>query len=86
MKTLLVLFQHLWLWVVDKCRSPCSSGYVAETAWHPIGNAVDPVKGPSFPNDPGQTNATGKRSSAKAATFSDCDLKESLSINQDQSE
>jgi hypothetical protein len=49
---------------------------------YPMGKAVDPVKGQSLANDPGQTNATAEGSLAKSAAFDDTHVKQSLSINQ----
>ena len=50
---------------------------------YPMGKAIDPVKGQSLANDPGQTNATGAGSLANAAAFDDSHSKQSLSINYD---
>jgi hypothetical protein len=50
---------------------------------YPMGKAVDPVKGQSLANDPGQGNATGVGSLEQAAAFDDSHSKQSLSINQD---
>lgn len=50
---------------------------------YPMGKAVDPVGGQSLANDPGQTNATGENSLAKASVFDDVHVKQSLSFNQD---
>ncbi len=50
---------------------------------YPMGKAMDPVKGQSVANDPGQTNATGEGSLANAAAFDDRHSRQSLSINQD---
>lgn len=49
---------------------------------YPMGKAVDPVKGQSLANDPGQTNATGEKSLTEAAAFDDAHVKQQLSINQ----
>lgn len=49
---------------------------------YPMGKAVDPVRGQSLANDPGQGNATGDSSLAKAAAFDDSHVKQNLSINQ----
>jgi len=49
---------------------------------YPMGKAVDPVKGQSLANDPGQTNATGEGSLNKAAAFDDAHVQQNLSINQ----
>lgn len=48
---------------------------------YPMGKAMDPVKGQSLANDPGQTNATGEGSLANAAVFDDSHSKQSLSID-----
>ncbi|MBI3357803.1 MAG: hypothetical protein HY038_13730 [Nitrospirae bacterium] len=48
---------------------------------YPMGKAVDPVKGQSLANDPGQSNATGENSLNKAAAFDDSHSKQNLSIN-----
>ena len=50
---------------------------------YPMGKAVDPVGGQSLANDPGQSNATGENSLAKASAFDDVHVKQSLSFNQD---
>lgn len=49
---------------------------------YPMGKAVDPVSGQSLANDPGQINATGENSLAKAAEFDDVHVRQSLSSNQ----
>lgn len=46
---------------------------------YPMGKAMDPVKGQSLANDPGQTNATGPGSLANAAVFDDGHSRQSLS-------
>lgn len=50
---------------------------------YPMGKAIDPVKGQSLANDPGQINATGEGSLANAAVFDDRHATQSLSISQD---
>lgn len=50
---------------------------------YPMGKAMDPVKGQSVANDPGQTNATGEGSLANAAAFDDRHSGQRLSNNQD---
>lgn len=49
---------------------------------YPMGKAVDPVKGQSLANDPGQSNAIGDKALADAATFDDAHSKQKLSINR----
>jgi hypothetical protein len=49
---------------------------------YPMGKAVDPVKGQSLANDPGQTNATGEGSLAEAAAFDDSHVRQNLSTSE----
>lgn len=49
---------------------------------YPMGKTVDPVRGQSLANDPGQTNAAGEKSLMEAAAFDDAHVKQNLSINQ----
>lgn len=49
---------------------------------YPMGKAVDPIKGQSLANDPGQINATGEKFLNQAAAFDDTHAKQSLSINE----
>jgi hypothetical protein len=46
-----------------------------------MGKAVDPASGQSLENDPGQINATGEASLAKAAAVDDAHVQQSLSMN-----
>jgi hypothetical protein len=81
MKTSLIIFAVMIgvLWtasevIANPAMLPKHEGY-------PMGKAVDPVKGQSLANDPGQTNATGERSLMEAAAFDDAHAKQQL-INQ----
>jgi len=51
---------------------------------HPgsMGKAVDPVKGQSLANDPGQHDAVGDKALVEAATADTEHVKQSLSINR----
>src|SRR5512143_3459031 len=49
---------------------------------YPMGKSVDPVKGQSLANDPGQMNATGLGTLDNAAAFDDPHVKQTLSINE----
>ncbi len=51
---------------------------------YPMKKAVDPVRGQSLANDPGQTNATGERSLNEAANFGSNGLRQELSNYSDQ--
>ena len=57
-------------------------GMLPKHPGYPMGKAVDPVKGQSLANDPGQTNATGEQSLMESAAFDDMHVKQNLSINQ----
>jgi hypothetical protein len=49
---------------------------------YPMGKAVDPVKGKSLANDPGQINAIGDKALNKAAAADAGHVKQNLSINE----
>ncbi len=49
---------------------------------YPMGQSVDPVKGQSLANDPGQRNASGEPALGEAAAFDDAHSSQHLSINQ----
>ncbi len=49
---------------------------------YPMGKAVDPVKGQSLANDPGQVNAKNEEALANAAVIDDSHSKQSLLFNQ----
>ena len=52
---------------------------------YPMDKAVDPVRGQSLANDPGQSNAVGDKALAEAATADTAHVKQNLPINpQDQ--
>lgn len=82
MKTSLVLF------IISACVLLISDVTLANPSMlpkhpgYPMGKAVDPVKGQSLANDPGQSNATGEASLAEAAAFDDSHVRQNLSTNQ----
>lgn len=49
---------------------------------YPMEKAVDPVKGQSLANDPGQSNATNREGLTNAAIFDDSRSKQYLPFNQ----
>ncbi|WP_455243540.1 hypothetical protein [Petrachloros mirabilis] len=49
---------------------------------YPMGKAIDPVKGQSLANDPGQSDAVGDKALAEAAVADTEHVKQSLSINR----
>ncbi len=82
MKTSLVLFiisACVWLISAVALANP---SMLPKHPGYPMGKAVDPVKGQSLANDPGQTNATGESSLAEAAAFDDSHVRQNLSTNQ----
>jgi len=46
---------------------------------YPSGKSVSPVTGQSLANDPGQSNATGEKALAEAASAEDAHVKQNLS-------
>ncbi len=49
---------------------------------YPMGKAVDPIKGQSLANDPGQPNAGGGKALTEAASADDAHVKQNLSFNR----
>lgn len=49
---------------------------------YPMGKAVDPVKGQSLANDPGQSNAVGDKALNEAAAADAEHVKQNLSFNR----
>ena len=82
MKTSLILFVALVSAVLTVSLVLANPSMLPKHEGYPMGKAVDPVRGQSLANDPGQTNATGEKSLAGAAMFDDAHVKQNLSINQ----
>jgi len=82
MKTSLVLFSISACMLLASTVALANPEMLPKHPGYPMGKAVDPVKGQSLANDPGQTNATGEGSLAEAAGFDDAHVKQNLSINQ----
>ncbi len=51
---------------------------------YPAGNAIDPVKGQSLANDPGQPNATGTKALEEAAMANDVHVSQHLADPNNQ--
>ena len=75
------------------CASPFVVGLVASLALanpdmlpkhpgYPMGKSIDPVKGQSLTNDPGQKNASGENALVESEAFDDVHSSQHLSINQ----
>ena len=84
MKTSLVLFIICACVLLASSAAFANPDMLPKHPGYPMGKAVDPVKGQSLANDPGQTNATGEDSLAEAAAFDDSHVKQSLSNQNDQ--
>lgn len=82
MKTSLVLFTICTGMFLAGTMVLANPDMLPKHPGYPMGKAVDPVKGQSLANDPGQTNATGEASLAKSAAFDDTHVQQSLSINR----
>lgn len=83
MKTSLVLLTAFFAVLLSMSLVLANPTMLPNHPGYPMGKAVDPVGGQSLANDPGQTNATGENSLAKASAFDDVHVKQSLSFNQD---
>lgn len=70
------------LWCVSEAAA--NPAMLPKHEGYPMGKAVDPVKGQSLANDPGQTNATGERSLMDAAAFGSDHLQQHLLNASDQ--
>ena len=82
MKTSLILFAASAGILLANVLAFANPDMLPKHPGYPMGKAVDPVKGQSLANDPGQTNATGDNSLSKAAAFDDTHVRQNLSINQ----
>ncbi len=81
MKTSLILSIALAVVFLASALAFANPDMLPKHPGYPMGKAVDPVKGQSLANDPGQSNATGENSLTKAAAFDDSHSKQSLPIN-----
>jgi hypothetical protein len=82
MKTSLVLLAILTCIVLSVSLAVANPTMLPKHPGYPMGKALDPVKGQTLANDPGQTNATAEKSLAEAGVFDDVHAKQSLSINE----
>src|SRR5262245_33409018 len=82
MKTSLVLLTLVTLMILTVSLALANPTLLPKHPGYPMGKAVDPVKGQSLANDPGQNNAIGEKSLTEAAAFDDSHVKQSLSINE----
>ena len=82
MKTSLVLLALVIFTALAVSLAVANPSMLPKHPGYPMGKAVDPVKGQSLANDPGQHNATGDKALTEAGVFDDVHTKQSLAINQ----
>ena len=82
MKTSLILFIASTVILLANASAFANPDMLPKHPGYPMGKAVDPVKGQSLANDPGQANATGEKSLIEAAAFDDTHVKQNLSVDQ----
>ena len=86
MKTSLIFFTILAVIVLTSAPALPNPATLPKHPGYPMGKAVDPVTGKSLANDPGQSNATGKKALMEAAVFDDTHVMQSLSPNPNEKE
>ena len=86
MKTSLILFTILTVLVLTSAPAAANPATLPKHPGYPMDKAVDPVKGQSLANDPGQSNAIGDTALMDAAAFEDSHVMQSLSSNPNEQE
>jgi len=86
MKTSLVLLTILAFVLLTSVSASANPATLPKHPGYPMDKAVDPVKGQSLANDPGQSNAIGDTALAEAAAFEDTHVMQSLSSNSNEQE
>ncbi|MEP6934524.1 MAG: hypothetical protein ABI988_11350 [Nitrospirota bacterium] len=71
MKTSLLLLTVLAIVPLMSAPASANPATLPDHPGYPMGKAVDPVKGQSLANDPGQSNATGEKALIEAAVSDD---------------
>ena len=82
MKNSLILFTAFIVVLLASALVFANPSMLPKHPGYPMDKAVDPVKGQSLANDPGQTNAGGEKALNEAAAFDDTHVQQSLSINE----
>ena len=86
MKTSIVLFTILAILVLTSAPAAANPAILPKHPGYPMGKAVDPVKGQSLANDPGQENAIGDKALMEAAAAEDPHVMQSLSYTPNEQE
>lgn len=86
MKTSFILLTILAIVPLMSAPASANPATLPEHPGYPMGKAVDPVKGQSLANDPGQSNATGVKALIEASASDDVHVMQSLSYNPNEQE
>jgi hypothetical protein len=86
MKTSLILLTILAVVLLTSAPAAANPTMLPKHPGYPMGNAVDPVKGQSLANDPGQSNAIGEKALIEASASEDTHVMQSLSFNPNEQE
>jgi hypothetical protein len=86
MKTSLILLTILAFVLLTSAPAAANPAMLPKHPGYPMGKAVDPVKGQSLANDPGQSNAIGEKALSEASASDDTHVMQSLSFNPNEQE
>ncbi len=86
MKTSLILLNILAFAMLTSVSVSANPATLPQHPGYPMDKAVDPVKGQSLANDPGQSNAIADTALMEAAAFEDSHVMQSLSSNPNEQE
>lgn len=86
MKTSLILFTILAVLVLTSAPAAANPATLPKHPGYPMSKSIDPVKGQSLANDPGQGNAIGDKALTEAAAFDDSHVMQSLSSSPSEQE
>jgi hypothetical protein len=86
MKTSIILFTILAVLILTSAPAAANPATLPKHPGYPMGKAIDPVKGQSLANDPGQGNATGDNALMESAAFDDTHVMQSLSSSPNEQE
>ena len=86
MKTSFILLTILAIAPLVYTTALANPATLPEHPGYPMGKAVDPVKGQSLANDPGQSNVPAGQALIEASAFDDTHVMQSLSYNPNEQE
>lgn len=82
MKTSLIIWAGSFIVSLVASLALANPDMLPKHPGYPMGKSIDPVKGQSLANDPGQKNASGENALVESAGFDDVHSSQHLSINQ----